>query len=353
MTLQQLLDRIVADEGIPGIIAEVRREDGSTWFGTAGVADIETEKPRRREEHFRIGSATKTFTSTITLQLAAEGRLSLDDSVETWLPGLVRGNGNDGNAISIRQLLAHTSGLYLYSMAPELVAATTGPAFLEHRYDRCRPEDLVEIAVSHPPAFAPGTQWRYNNTGYILAGMIVERITGRSFADELQQRIAGPLDLTHTYLPGDETTIRDPHARHYTTALLTEPDSPVYDATELHPSPAWTAGGMVSSLKDLNRFFSLLFGGRLLPPEQQQELLTTTSTEGAGWLPNTRYGLGIYTETTPSGVDVWGNGGAITGSWTISLGTKDGRHRLTANLNGDWGNLLGAFSRLAETEFVP
>ncbi|MBB4935488.1 D-alanyl-D-alanine carboxypeptidase [Lipingzhangella halophila] len=351
MVLQQQLDRVVAEEGVPGIIAEVRTEDGDTWFGAAGVGDIETKKPRRREEHFRIGSATKTFTSTITLQLAAEGRLSLDDSVEKWLPGLVRGHGNDGSAITIRQLLAMTDGLYLYSMEPELVAAETGPAFLEHRYERYRPEDLARVALSHPPACAPGTGWRYNNTGYILAGMIVERVTGHSFADELQQRIAQPLDLKDTYLPGDETTIREPHARNYTTALLTEPGSPVYDATELHPSKAWTAGGMVSSLGDLNRFFGLLFGGRLLPPEQQQELLTTTSTEGAGWLPNTRYGLGIYTETLPSGITVWGNGGAITGTWTLSLGTKDGRHRLTANLNGDWGNLLGAFTQLAETAF--
>lgn len=351
MTLQQLLDRIVAEEGIPGIVAEVRHEDRSTWFGTAGVADIDTKEPRRRDGHFRIGSATKAFVSTITLQLAAEGLLSLDDSVEKWLPGLVRGNGNDGSAISVRQLLAHTGGLYLYSMAPEMVAAMTGPAFLEHRYDRYRPEDLIKIAVSHPPEFAPGTKWRYDNTGYILAGMIIERVAGRPFAAELQQRIAGPLDLTHTYLPGDETTIREPHARHYTKALLTEPDSPIYDATELHPSAAWTAGGMVSSLGDLNRFFGHLLGGRLLPPDQQRELLTTTSTEGAGWLPNTRYGLGVYTETTPGGVELWGNGSGFTGSWGITLSTKDGRHCLTANLNGDWGDLLGAFNRLAQQEF--
>lgn len=353
MALQQQLDRIVAEEGVPGIIAEVHTGDGATWSGTAGVADFETKQPRRREEHFRIGSVTKTFTSTITLQLAAEGQLSLDDSVEKWLPGLVRGRGNDGAAITIRHLLAMTSGLYLYSMDPELVAAETGAAFLEHRYDRYQPEDLIRVATSHPPAFSPGTRWRYNNTGYILAGMIVERITGRSFADELQRRIARPLDLKDTYLPGDETTIREPHARTYTTALLTEPDNPVYDATELHSSKAWTAGGMVSSLTDLNRFFSFLFGGTLLPPEQQQELLTMSSTEGAGWLPNTSYGLGIYTETLPSGAAVWGNGGAITGTWTLSLGTKDGRHRLTANLNGDWGNLLGVFTQLAETEFGP
>ncbi|MEV6138034.1 serine hydrolase domain-containing protein [Nocardia sp. NPDC051990] len=350
MKLQQLLDRIVVDVGIPGIIAEVRDEDGSTWFGTAGVADLETGKPRCREEHFRIGSATKSFTSVITLQLAAEGRLSLDDSVDTWLPGMVQGHGNDGRVITVRQLLAHTSGLYLYSMDPDMRATETGPAFLEHRYDRYRPEDLVTIAVSRPPVFAPGTQWRYDNTGYILAGMIVERITGHSFADEFQQRIAEPLGLHDTYLPVDET-IRAPYARHYTTAQLSEPGCPVYDATELDPSRAWSAGGMVSSLGDLNRFFGLLFGGELLPPEQQHELLTTTSTEGAGWLPNTRYGLGVYTETLPNGVDIWGNGGAITGSWTLSVGTSDGRHHLTANLNGDWGNLLGAFAQLIEAEF--
>ncbi|GAB3697247.1 serine hydrolase domain-containing protein [Nocardiopsis oceani] len=351
MTLQRKLERIVAEEGVLGIIAEVRTGDGDTWFGAAGVASTETGKPRLREEHFRIGSATKTFVATVALQLAAEGRLSLDDVPEKWLPGLIRGKGNDGGAITVRQLLAHTNGLFNYTLDPELLADETGPAFLKHRYDHYPPEDLVRAAVSHPPEFAPGTLWRYNNTGYVLAGMIIERITGRPFDEELQQRIARPHNLKDTYLPGDEVTVRKPHARHYTTALLTEPDSPVYDGTELHPSKSWTAGGMISSLSDLNRFFGLLFGGRLLPPELQRELLTTTSTEGSGWLPNTRYGLGVYFETLPSGVSVWGNGGAIAGSWTLTLGTMDGRHRLAANFNSDWGDLPGIFTRLAETEF--
>lgn len=350
MRLQQTLDRIIAEEGVPGVIAEVRYPDDSTWFGAAGVADLDTGRPRCRDEHFRIGSATKTFTSVITLQLAAEGRLSLDDTMQARCPGLVQGNGNDGNTITIRHLLAHTSGLHLYSMDPGMIAQETGPAFLEHRCDSYLPEELVATSMAHPPEFAPGSQWRYNNTGFIVAGMIIEKITGHTFAEELQQRIAGPLGLTHTYMPSDET-VREPHARSYTKALRAEPDSPVYDATELHPSRAWTAGGMVSSLADMNRFFSVLLGGKLLPPEQQRELLTTKSTDGAGWIPDTRYGLAVYTQTLSNGVELWGNGGAITGTWTISLGTADGGHRLTANFNGDWGNLLGAFDQLAEAEF--
>jgi D-alanyl-D-alanine carboxypeptidase len=350
MHLQQQLDDIVGDDGLPGIIAEVRTAE-DTWFAAAGVADTGSGRPRRREEHFRVGSVTKTFTATMTLQLAAQRRLSLEDAVERWLPGLVHGHGHDGRTITIRQLLGQTSGVFNYSMDPELLAAESGPAFLDGRHDRYRPEDLVRTAMGHPPAFAPGTCWGYSNTNYILAGMIIERVTGRTFADELAERITGPLGLTGTYLPDDETTVREPHARNYTTALLPGPGSPVYDATELHPSKAWTAGGMVSTLSDLNGFFSALFSGRLLPPQQHRELLATRSTAGGNWLPNTEYGLGVYAETLPEGTVVWGNGGAITGTWTISLGTRDGRHRLTANLNADWGDLLGVFTRLARAEF--
>jgi D-alanyl-D-alanine carboxypeptidase len=350
MRIQQHLEDIVAGHGPPGIIAEVRIED-DTCFGAAGVADTASGQPRRREEHFRVGSVTKAFAATVALQLAGERRLSLDDVVEHWLPGLVHGHGHDGRTITIRQLLGQTSGVFNYSMDPDLLAAETGPAFLRLRYTRYSPEDLVRAATAHPPAFAPGTHWGYSNTNYILVGMIIERVTGQAFADELAERITGPLALTGTYLPGNETSPRTPHAHTYTTALLDQPGSPVYDATELHPSKAWTAGGMVSTLSDLNRFFGALFSGRLLPPEQHRELLTTRSTAGGNWLPNTEYGLGIYAETLLDGTVVWGSGGAITGTWTLSLGTRDGRHRLTANLNADWGDLLGVFTRLAQAEF--
>jgi D-alanyl-D-alanine carboxypeptidase len=150
--VQRVLDRAVAEAGAPGIVAEVR--DGQTsWFGSAGVADTETGRKRVRPDRFRIGSTTKTFTAIVILQLAAERRLRLDDPVERWLPGVVQGHGHDGSRITIRQLLNQTSGIFNYTMAPEALSRFIGPAFLEHRYDSYRPEQLVQIAMAHPPTF--------------------------------------------------------------------------------------------------------------------------------------------------------------------------------------------------------
>jgi D-alanyl-D-alanine carboxypeptidase len=115
--VQRILDQAVAQSGAPGMVTEIR--DGrERWFGSAGVSDTKTGQKRRPLERFRIGSATKAFTATVVLQLAAEGKLGLDDTVEEWLPGLVTGNGYDGRKITIRQLLNHTSGIFNYGNDP-------------------------------------------------------------------------------------------------------------------------------------------------------------------------------------------------------------------------------------------
>lgn len=349
--VQRVLDRAVAEAGAPGIVAEVR--DGQrSWFGSAGVADTETGRRRVRPDRFRIGSTTKTFTAIVVLQLAAERRLRLDDPVERWLPGVVQGHGHDGSQITIRQLLNQTSGIFNYAMAPEALSRFTGPAFLQHRYDSYRPEQLVQIAMSHPPTFEPGTSWAYSNTNYILAGMIIQRVTGRTFADQVSRRIIGPLGLTGTSVPGDDPALPSPHGRHYSKLGLPDPDAPVYDVTEMNPSTAWAAGGMISTAPDLNRFFSALLGGRLLPPDQQREMFTTVSTDGAGWIPDTRYGLGVFSQTLPCRVTVWGNGGAIHGSWSSAMGSRDGRRVVSQNINGDWLG-LGIFNQVLQAAFCP
>ncbi|GAA3678568.1 serine hydrolase domain-containing protein [Nonomuraea antimicrobica] len=347
--LQQVLDRAVAGGGVPGILAEVR--DGRTrWFGTAGVADTGTGRERTSRDRFRIGSLSKAFTSTVVLQLDAEGRLDLDDTVESRLPGMVRG----GDRITVRQLLNQTSGIFNYSLDEKLVSTYVGPGFLEHRFDRVRREDLVEIAMAHPPVFEPGEGWGYSNTNFVLAGMIIEKVTGHTYAQEVARRIARPLGLTGTYVPGDdETRLRGPHSRHYSKLMLPDPDAEVHDVTEMNVSGAWAAGGVVSTAGDLHRFMGALLGGRLLPPAQQRELLTGVSTEGGGWLPDTTYGLGIFWQKLACGVTVWGGGGAINGSWTYAMGSRDGRHLLVSNVNGDWDNPLATFNAALAAEFCP
>ncbi|WP_410657996.1 serine hydrolase domain-containing protein [Amycolatopsis sp. lyj-112] len=352
--VQQILDQTVTDDGLPGILSDIR--DGrEPWFGTAGAGDTETGRERRRQDRFRIGSATKTFTSTVMLKLAAEGRLSLDDTVEKWLPGEVRGNGNDGTKITIRNLLNQTSGLFPYTSDESVVPKYFTPAFLDHRFDTMRPEEMVKLAVAHPPMFAPGTAWAYSNSNYALAGIIIEKATGRSYAEEVEQRITRPLGLTATYVPGfRETKLRGPHGRAYSTLWVTEPGADVYDVTDMNASWAWAAGGMVSTAGDLQNFYRALLGGRLLPPSQQKEMFTTVSTEGSGWpVPNARYGLGVFSQTLSCGVTAWGGGGMIHGSWTNAMGTADGRHTVVTNINGDWGNPIGIFTKVLEAELCP
>ncbi|MGW6457441.1 serine hydrolase domain-containing protein [Streptomyces sp. NPDC055078] len=339
------LDAIVA-AGTPGALARVS-DDGDRWSGSSGSADLRTERPRGATDRFRVGSLTKTFTATVLLQLEAEGVLSLGDSVETWLPGVVRGRGHDGREVSLRQLLNHSSGIFNYNRDPGFLARFTGEPFLEHRYEGATPEELVRIGLSHPPEFAPGTGWSYSDTNYILAGMVIERATGSTYASQVGQRIITPLKLRSTTVPGTSSEVPRPHARHYSRLYADHPDAPIHDVTEFNPSVAGAAGQIISTAADLNRFFSSLLAGEVLPAGQLRAMLRTipigTGEEppgraDSGGRSSAAYGLGIRSDTLSCGVTVWGHGGQVPGSLSRTAATRDGDHVLTLNRNGDWGD---------------
>jgi len=321
--VQRVLDEVVANGGGPGVIADLRDDRQAPWFGTAGVADMETGRERQPGEHFLIGSFTKAFTGTVVLQLTAEGVFALEDTVANWLPGVVEEYlGADGTKITVRQLLNHTSGL------PDAILGQETP----------RPEK-------------PGTRFIYSKINYTLAGMIVEKATGSTLAEELEHRIARPLNLTGTYLPIAHRTLAAPHARHYSKFDETGGEALLHDVTEIDASWAGAAGGMVSTSKDLHRFLKALLCGDLLPPAQQQEMFTTVSTEGSGWVPDTRYGLGVYEQRLPSGITLWGGGGFIQGSTSYALGDRQGTRILVANINGDWTDFQQTSIDLLEASF--
>ena len=198
--LDRAVDRVVS-AGAPGAIALVR--DGHrTVRAAGGFADRRSRRPLRPGDRFRVGSNTKTFVATVLLQLAGEGRLALEDTVERWLPGLVPGGG----AITVRQLLNHTSGLPDY--APEDDDSFIRQVLADRRR-KWTPRELVGIAMARPPLFAPGAAWAYSNTGYILLGLIVVAAGGHPLATELRERIFAPLQLRGTSCatgPGE-----DPH----------------------------------------------------------------------------------------------------------------------------------------------
>ncbi|MFI6688608.1 serine hydrolase domain-containing protein [Streptomyces sp. NPDC050485] len=309
------LVRLVTDAGAPA--AALLAEDPSgTRYRTAGSG-------LGQNDHFRAGSITKTFVATVVLQLAAEHRLGLDDTVDRYLPGLVRGHGNDGRHLTLRSLLSHTSGLFDYT------ADTTVPVPLT-------PSEAIRTALAHSPG-RPGT-YAYSNTDYVLLGLVIQQVTGRSYATEADRRIITPLRLTGTSFPGARTTLPDPHSRGYA------PDGK--DVTELDPRQAGASGELISTLADLSRFYAALLSGALLPAAQQRELLSTTATRGI-------YALGVYPQRLSCGLTVWGHNGRISGSYVRAAATPDGRHTAVFRVNTDGLTQPSRELALLDAEFCP
>ncbi|MCX5175918.1 serine hydrolase domain-containing protein [Streptomyces virginiae] len=308
--VQQSLNALVRDDGMPAALASVQDPDGRTRTYTAGLGDLATGSKVPRDGQVRIGSNTKTFVAVVVLQLVGEGKIGLDATVDTYLPGLVRGEGIDGRRITVRQLLQQTSGLPNYSN------------YLGDDVRYYSPRELLDTALQHPAEFAPGTSWKYSNTNYILAGLIVQKVTGRPLAEEIDRRIIKRIGLRHTYFPAPgDASIREPHPHGYHR----EPaDGPLRDITEIDPSWGWAAGQMVSTNSDLNRFFGALLAGRLLASAQLAQMRSTVPAE-ATFGPGGRYGLGLVSRPLPCGGLSWGHGGSFPGYETRGGATDDGR----------------------------
>ena len=274
----------------------------------------------RPGDRFRIASLTKTYTATVVLQLVAEGRLSLEDDVEQWLPGLVP----DGAGITVRRLLNHTTGLFDHENDPRVLEPYLNGDF-GHYWE---PRTLVEIAVSHPPLFPPGARHSYSNTNYVVAGLIVEAVTGRPFAEVLQRRLFGPLRLRDTEYPLTPE-IAGRHAHGY--MVIGQP--PAIDVTGISPSISPMSGAIVSSAADVATFYGALLAGRLLPAALMRQMQTTLAVE-QGDRPGMGYGLGLESFPTPCGT-AWGHNGAQPGYVVYAFASANGRRQavLMANLD--------------------
>ena len=304
--LQQAADQLVAD-GVPGVIIMTRRGQQVSNV-VAGLADKATGQPMQPQDKVRIGSTTKTFVATVVLQLAAERRLSLNDSVQKWLPGVITGHGYHPAQITIRQLLQQTSGIQDYTSAPGFLTE----ANLAKTW---QPQQLVDIALRLGP---PVHGWLYSDTNYILLGMIIQKVTGRSPVTEISRRISVPLGLHGTSFPLTSKQIPAPYAHGYYGSL---------DAANLiNPSIAWTAGAMISTVGDVARFYRALLDGRLLPPAQQRELLAAIPVNDTGELFAEHYGLGIYSVQLSCGT-AWGHDGGIIGFKTFAYTSPDGNRQ--------------------------
>jgi D-alanyl-D-alanine carboxypeptidase len=311
-TLDSQLRRVVA-AGAPGAIALVN--DGhEVRLHAAGVADRPTDRALRPTDRFRAGSMTKSFVAAAALQLVGEGKLSLNDSVERWLPGILP----YGERVTVRQLLNLTSG----------VPDNQGPVeaeFLKGNMTRSwSPRELVALVAHKKPDFAPGSSWAYSNTNYVLAGLIIERATGHRLGRELERRIFTPLRLRHTSFPVNASAIAGSHASGY--AFL---EDKLRDVTVLNPSGMWAAGNLVSTAADIAHFWHVLLGGKLLAPAQLAAMKTTVHAwKGTPF----RYGLGIQEIPTPCGT-LWGNGGDLAGYVNVFHNSEDGTRQAGVIVN--------------------
>jgi D-alanyl-D-alanine carboxypeptidase len=329
-TLQKPLAQLVA-AGAPGAILLTRDGYGTRRL-TSGLADVDAKAPMRTDDRFRIASLTKTFVATVVLQLAGEQKLSLNDSVERFLPGLVP----DGSRITVRELLNHTSGLFDYEHDPRVLKPYLSGNLAYH----WPPRTLVELAVAHKPLFRPGVRYSYSNTNYMIAGLIIEAITGKPLARELRQRIFTPLHLRGTSFPLTPR-IPKPYAHGY--YLLGRP--PATDVSGLSPFP-WAAGAILSTVSDVATFYRALLAGQLLRPDLLRAMETTVA-EGHGQsdIPGQRSGLGLQEFPTPCGV-AYGHNGTFPGYLVYAFTSQDGRRQAVLMVNQSAESLPKAFAPL-------
>lgn len=315
------------DAGFAGVQVRVHDRRGD-WVGSAGVRELGRTAPPPVDGRFRVGSVTKTFTSTVVLQLVAEGRIGLDDPVADRLPGF----GLD-RRITTRMLLDHTSGLFNHTgeyypdgtVVPGIPAV--GADWVDNRFRTYRPEELVRFSLARPARFEPGAGWSYANTNYAVAGLLVEAVTGRSYAEEVGRRILRPLGLRGTVVPGAWSGLPDPHSRgyyRYQDAGRWE----TVDVTRQNPSLLFAAGDMISTTADLRTFFSALNRGTLLPAPLLAEMRTPHPLSG-----DLRYGLGVFVQDLGCGVTVLHHNGSAPGGYgAMMYSTPDGGKTLTASV---------------------
>ncbi|MFD7700653.1 serine hydrolase domain-containing protein [Streptomyces caelestis] len=320
--------------GMPGLFAEVRHGD-RVWRGAAGVADVATGRPVTVGMRHRVGSITKTFTAAAVLQQVESGRIGLDTPIGRYLPTLVP--GERGDAITVRMLINHTSGLaeYLPYAYPSLkaypVLADTGPQSLDdHRFTRFDPTELIEMGVTAPAVGTPGsTPGVYSNTNYLLLVQLLERVTGTTAERYITRNVIERAGLRDTALPTGPY-VDGPHSRLYEAwfGMIDPPrDYSVYDMSWVGPSAS-----LISTVSDLNRFFGMLLAGEIVSPSsltQMQRTVPVVSQEGK----TIDYGLGLHPMEGPGQGTFWGHGGTVWGGGALAMIRADGKRRMAVAVN--------------------
>ncbi|MGW3725193.1 serine hydrolase domain-containing protein [Streptomyces sp. NPDC000851] len=319
-------------QGAPGALTRI--DDGfRSYHIVTGEANTATHTKMDTGRRFRVGSVSKTFTTVVLMQLAAEGRVDLDAPANNYLPKSL-----PDDRITVRHLLSHRSGLYDYTND---MFYYTVPGFESVRNKVFSYQELIDLSTARPLNNAPGAAYSYSNTNFVVLGQLIENITGTPMATHYQQRIFGPLRLRNTSYVHPQTTIAGSYARGY----LRQDDTtlPLVDSTEQTVSWGQSAGAVISNAADLNRFFSSLVSGKLLPAEQLEQMMTMVPVNADG---SQSYGLGLRARKLSCGTTVYGHTGTVQGYYTYAFTTADGTRNMTSlantSNNGTVNATLGA-----------
>ncbi|RFU41705.1 class A beta-lactamase-related serine hydrolase [Actinomadura logoneensis] len=346
------------DASVTGALVKVTGSAGR-WSGTSGLGDIHARTPVPLDGRFRVGSISKVFTAVVVLQLAAEHRLDLDQSVQHYMPGLLPAGYP---RVTVRQLLDHTSGL---PTGGHLGEAQGDPKrwFVDHRFDSWTPRQIVTDAMTTPMDFAPGTSQRYNGLNYYVAGMLIEKVTGRTYAHEVRNRILQPLNLRATYvLDRHDPRLPGPHSHGY-VAVTEKGGTVLHDVSEQSPYP-WAEGGMISSADDLTRFIRAIFQGRVVPRSMLPTMFAVPDVKYAddshcnlgSDTGHACFSAGLMRVTLPNGVTVWGKTGSRPGYTSGMFATRDLRRVAVYSLNptgGKDGSEAPYVNRIAAAVYDP
>jgi D-alanyl-D-alanine carboxypeptidase len=324
-------------------VVAVTGRSGS-WSGASGLADLTTGDLAAADDEVRIGSISKTFIATVVLQLAAQHRISLEQPVQQYLPGLLR---QDDPPITIAELLNHTSGL-----GPVDGTVNTGDPqwFLANRLGTYTTSQLLGPVLQEPLIFLPGTRQQYNGVNYIVLAMLIEKVTGHGYAREIERRILRPLSMNHTYIPATSPAIPSPYLHGYYQQGAGEP---LADISGQSPTLFGAQGAMISTTGDLERFITAVFGGRLLPPAELNDMFTIPAAASGA----VRYGMGLLAYTLPNGVTVWGHTGETPGYASGVFATRDLARTLAYAITpvgpASGSQVLAAELRIAQATYDP
>ncbi|CAL9611675.1 serine hydrolase domain-containing protein [Streptomyces sp. enrichment culture] len=329
-------------EAGPGAAVHAGDARGS-WTLSAGTGTVNANRPIQADEHFRIGSQTKTFTAAVVLQLVDEGKVSLDAPIADHLPGVVSGNGYDGTRVTVRHLLQHTGGLAPYNPYPLTETPKANP---DGTYDLA---ESVRKGLSRPPVAAPGAGITYSNTNYLILGMLIEKVTRQPVHQAVTDRVITPLGLSRTVFPapGDRAlpspAINGYHGVRVGGLFFWSP------ALGYDPSLYSSAGAVISTLKDLTTFNQALHAGKVVSAAGLAEMRRIREAEpGSGG--DSGLGLGLGKVTLSCGIVAWGHSGGVPGYMSQTLVTEDGRHAsVVTNVLFQVNRPDGTFAALLDT----